>query len=243
MRHRRGCLQKRQSFLTAFRIRQRCDFHHVIVRGGNQASIEESAPSRQPSAPEVISQDERYVDADVKFRDLDQPNRLHTVALAVVTLTDYERVTEADEDRDYFKKFWECAQLERNEQLLQEWWRCSTECRRTRRRKFARRERSLNATVVAMAFLTVISMTADACSSVRDEEVLLAPRSVPVHFLVCSVVLPTVPATLVVVRSAGVGLTRCRSCLRFRRGWSRGRPRPVGAPATVDSVPPVTSRL
>lgn len=173
---------------------------------------------------EINSQVERYVDAKVKLRDLDELNRLRTVALAVVTLTNVERVTEADEDRDYFKRFRESAQLERSQQLLQESVTVLYEVQAAETQEVrARRESSLNAVVVVLAFLTVISVTADAYNFVREEEVLLAPQSVRFHILIYSVVLLTVLATLVVVRGARVGLTRRRSRLWFRRDLSRGR--------------------
>lgn len=173
---------------------------------------------------EINSQVERYVDAKVKLRDLDELNRLRTVALAVVTLTNVERVTEADEDRDYFRRFWESAQLERSQQLLQDSVTVLYEVQAAETQEVrARRESSLNAVVVVLAFLTVISVTADAYNFVREEEVLLAPQSVRFHFLIYSVVLLTVLATLVVVRGARVGLARRRSRLRFRRSRSHGR--------------------
>jgi hypothetical protein len=69
---------------------------------------------------EIHEQVGGYVGETMAGRPPQALNRLRTLALAVVNLTDFDQVAEADEDRAYFSRFSADAGIERKQRTIQE---------------------------------------------------------------------------------------------------------------------------
>jgi hypothetical protein len=117
-------------------------------------------------------------------RDSRDLNRLRTLALAVVNLTDFRRITQADEDQKYFQQFAADAGLDRTQQLITNavdvlYNVQDAEAQDER----ARRESLLNGIVVLLASLTLVSVTVDAYNFIEMDEPLIDERLQRVRLL------------------------------------------------------------
>ena len=126
---------------------------------------------------EINMQVDSYVTQQHAGRGPQELNRLRTLALAVVSLTNFGRVTQSDEDQDYFRRFAEDAGLAQTHELLTNavdvlYNVQDAEAQDAR----SRREYVLNTVVVLLASLTLISVTADAYNFIGDQEPLIAER-------------------------------------------------------------------
>jgi hypothetical protein len=127
---------------------------------------------------EIHGQVGGYVGATQAGRPPEALNRLRTLALAVVNLTDFNQVAEADEDRAYFARFSADAGIERKQRTIQE----ATETLYNvqvadLQRDDARRQWTLSVIVGLLTSLTLISVTADAYDFLRQEDRLIESQS------------------------------------------------------------------
>jgi hypothetical protein len=131
--------------------------------------------SRPPSNPAWLS---GYVGGTTAGRTPQALNRLRTLALAVVNLTDFDQVAEADEDRAYFSRFSADAGIERKQRTIQE----ATETLYNvqvadLQRDDAKRQWTLSVIVGLLTSLTLISVTADAYDFLRQEDPLIESQT------------------------------------------------------------------
>lgn len=126
---------------------------------------------------ETNAQVEQYVSRDREARSVEDLNQLRTFALAVVNLTKMIRVTQTAEDRSYFERFAADAHLDQMQQSIVDavevLFNVQTAAAETRQ---ARREQILNVVVIALASLTLISVSVDAYNFVREDQPLIADR-------------------------------------------------------------------
>jgi hypothetical protein len=126
---------------------------------------------------ETNAQVEQYVSRDRKARSVEDLNQLRTFALAVVNLTKTIRVTQTGEDRSYFERFAADAHLDQMQQSIVDavevLFNVQTAAAETHQ---ARREQILNGVVIALASLTLISVSVDAYNFVREDQSLIADR-------------------------------------------------------------------
>jgi hypothetical protein len=162
---------------------------------------------------EIKAQVEDYVKEKHSGRTAQDLNRLRTLALAVVNLTNLDRVTPSDEDQEYFHKFASDAGLEDTRRLISE--ACdmlyNVQDAETQFEQ-SRRDNVLNAVVALLASLTLISVTADAYNFVRDQESIISGRVERAQLLLEFVI------ALALLFTLGVWLVR-------RGGPRRGRER------------------
>jgi hypothetical protein len=128
---------------------------------------------------ETVHQVDKYVQSNVKRRDSTDAqgrnsrdlNRLRTLALAVVSLTNYGRITATDEDQMYFKYWERHANIERRHGLIQD--QCellyNVQVAETQGEE-ASREKLLSRVVLFLTAFTFVSVMTDSYSFVRDEE-------------------------------------------------------------------------
>jgi hypothetical protein len=115
-----------------------------------------------------------YVQRETAGRGPEELNRLRTLALAVVNLTDFGKVTATEEDRAYFRRFNENADVDRKHNAIQQ----ATEVLYNvqvaeMQNKDARRQWTLSIIVGLLTSLTLISVTGDAYNFVRDDKSLV----------------------------------------------------------------------
>ncbi|KRB43025.1 hypothetical protein [Terrabacter sp. Root181] len=167
---------------------------------------------------EIKVQVDSYFGADSRARGLADLNRLRTFALAVVTLTNFDRVTDTKEDRRYFAAYATEANIDRTQQLLTESVSVLFEVQAAEvQEERSGRELLLNAVVLALALITLISVSADAYNFVREQESIVGTRVERLEMLVLFL------AALLVLST--VFLTRSRSRpLGMRRRKTRKRP-------------------
>lgn len=125
-----------------------------------------------------------YVTRERGGRGPEDLNKLRTIALATVNITNFARVAQAEEDRKYFQLFAEDAQLEQTRDLL----RGSVEVlysvqEAAAQYDLSRRENFLNVLVIVLTSLTIVSVTADAYNFVRDQEALIGSRILRLQLL------------------------------------------------------------
>lgn len=126
---------------------------------------------------EMNAQVDYYVKERGGGRGPEELNKLRTIALALVNLTNFSRVTQSQEDRNYFDRFARDSSLGETQRLLIEsvdvlYNVQEAEAHQDR----SKRETVLNAVVIILASLTLISVSADAYNFVRDEEPIIAQR-------------------------------------------------------------------
>lgn len=127
---------------------------------------------------EIHEQVGSYVGATKAGRTPEALNRLRTLALAVVNLTDFDQVAETDEDRAYFSKFSADAGIELKQRTIQE----ATETLYNvqvadLQRDDAKRQWTLSVIVGLLTSLTLISVTADAYDFLRQEDPLIQSQT------------------------------------------------------------------
>jgi hypothetical protein len=123
-------------------------------------------------------------------RDHRELNKLRTMALAVVNLTQYGLVTQTDEDQNYFSRFEMNAQIGRKHELISN----ATEVlysvqSANEQEELSRRERLLNSVAVVLASLTLVSVMVDSYNFVREQETLLPSLTLRVVIFAILIVL------------------------------------------------------
>lgn len=101
-------------------------------------------------------------------------NRLRTLALAVVNLTSFDRVSPTEEDQAYFRKFERNADITGKQRMIQH----ATELLynvqvAATQEQDSRRQWILSIIVGLLTSLTLISVTADAYNFIREDESLI----------------------------------------------------------------------
>lgn len=126
-----------------------------------------------------------YVTRERGGQGPEELNKLRTIALAVVNLTNFARVAQAEEDRTYFRRFTQDAQLGDTRDLLRD----SVEVLYNVQEAAAQHERSrreyfLNAVVIILTSLTIVSVSADSYDFVRDQEAIIEDRVMRIQLFV-----------------------------------------------------------
>ena len=134
---------------------------------------------------EMNAQVDSYVTERGGGRGPGELNKLRTIALSVVNLTNFSRVTQSHEDRRYFELFAMDANLKDTQRLLIEsvdvlYNVQEAETQQDR----SRRETVLNGIVILLASLTLISVSADAYDFIRDQETIIERRLLRVQLFV-----------------------------------------------------------
>jgi hypothetical protein len=118
-----------------------------------------------------------YVDQASGGRDPEELNRLRTLALAVVNLTQFTLVAQAEEDRAYFARFAALSNIEMHHKLIQDAGEMLHNVQvAERQHQETRRQNLLNSIVLLLTSLTLVSVTVDAYNFVREEQPLIADR-------------------------------------------------------------------
>jgi hypothetical protein len=126
---------------------------------------------------EIQQQVGGYVDEAVGGRDPEELNRLRTLALAVVNLTQFNLVAQAEEDRTYFSRFAAASNIDMHHKLIQDAGEMLHNVQvAERQHQDTRRQNLLNSIVLLLTSLTLVSVTVDAYNFVRDEQPLIADR-------------------------------------------------------------------
>jgi hypothetical protein len=139
---------------------------------------------------EIREQVGGYVNDTAAGRTPQTLNRLRTLALAVVNLTDFDQVAEAEEDHAYFSRFSGDAGIETKQRTIQQ----ATETLYNvqvaeSQRDDARRQWTLSLIVGLLTSLTLISVTADAYNFLRQDEPLIQSQTERGFVLIVEVLL------------------------------------------------------
>lgn len=165
---------------------------------------------------EINSQVRSYVGANVPSRSLGDLNRLRTLAMAIVALTNLDRVTENEEDQEYFAKFAEHAHLTATQSMLNESIGVLYEVQAAEvQEERSKRESVLNLVVVLIALLTLISVTYDAYDFVRDQQTIVSSLGRRLQFLATFLLSLLLLAT-VLLRLSTLSGSRSRGSRRTR---------------------------
>jgi hypothetical protein len=148
---------------------------------------------------EIRDQVDGYVRKAVGGRDPQELNRLRTLALAVVNLTNVNLVTPTDEDQAYFAAFDEDAHIRQRQDLI------TKACETLYNVQVAdiqdedtRRQNILNMILFLLTSLTLVSVTADAYNFVREQQDLLGDISARLRLLIEFVMTIGLLATLMI---------------------------------------------
>ena len=146
---------------------------------------------------EVRQQVGGYITETSAGRSAEDLNRLRTLALAVVSLTNFQSVTATDEDRSYFQLYESNAHLARLHAQIQESCEvvynvqvAATQLTSTRRQDL------LNAILLLLTSLTLISVSVDAYDFLRDQEPIIRDR--PIRAVILLVELALIATILAV---------------------------------------------
>ena len=113
-----------------------------------------------------------YVTGSVSGRSARNLNRLRTLALAVVNLTDFTLVTQSAEDQMYFKAFARDASLDSQRKLITEACEMLYNIQAAEQQEEERRRGNLlNFIVVVLTCLTLVSVSVDAYDFISGQEV------------------------------------------------------------------------
>lgn len=151
---------------------------------------------------EMKDQAGTYVAQSVHGRTAEDLNRLRTLALAVVSLTSFNLVTPTEEDQQYFAKFEEDAHISRHHDLV------SSACdvlynvqTATQQAVDAMRGFVLNAVVLVLTALSLISVLVGSYDFIRSNENLLDSMGVRIELLAAAVLILTIVVVLLVIRN------------------------------------------
>ncbi|OEJ41213.1 hypothetical protein AR457_10145 [Streptomyces agglomeratus] len=134
---------------------------------------------------EIREQVDGYVSEQRRGRNASALNRLRTVALAVVNLTNFNLITQAAEDREYFRKFGSDALISETQQMLQDACETLYSAQEAEvQKELSSRQTILNSIVLLLASFALISTTVDSYDFIRDEKALIAHQAHRVRFLV-----------------------------------------------------------
>jgi hypothetical protein len=127
---------------------------------------------------EIREQVGGYVNDTAAGRTPQALNRLRTLALAVVNLTDFDQVAEADEDRAYFSRFSSDAGIEPKQRTIQQATETLYNVQVAElQRDDARRQWTLSVIVGLLTSLTLISVSADAYNFLRQDDPLIQSQT------------------------------------------------------------------
>lgn len=126
---------------------------------------------------EIQQQVGAHADEAVTGRDPEELNRLRTLALAVVNLTQFNLVAQAEEDRTYFGKFAAVSGMQVHHRLIQDACEILHNVQvAQRQQQEARRQNLLGSVLLLLTSLTLVSVTVDAYSFIRDDQPLITDR-------------------------------------------------------------------
>jgi hypothetical protein len=158
---------------------------------------------------EIHHQVNGFVNRASGGRTAQELNRLRTLALAVVTLTDFNLVSPTPEDLGYFHRFGEDAQLERLHRSVLSACEILYNVQDSEtHRDEERREQVLNRAVVLLAAFTLVSVSVDAYGYVRDIDPLIQARLARVVILLQVLVVLALVTVLFVRRTMPVAYRR-----------------------------------
>lgn len=126
---------------------------------------------------EIFSQVSNYVQEAGKVRSSRDLNRLRTLALAIVSLTDFTRVTPSDEDQKYFSYFEQHAHINQLQQTILK--RCDVLFNVQQAETEAEekdREKRLQDILFLLTGITFVSVLSDSYNFIRQGEKHLIPR-------------------------------------------------------------------
>ncbi|MFH8416653.1 hypothetical protein [Streptomyces collinus] len=133
---------------------------------------------------EIREQVDGYVSEQRRGRNASALNRLRTVALAVANLTNFNLITQAAEDREYFRKFGSDALIAETQQMLRDACETLYSAQEAEvQKELSGRQNVLNSIVLLLASFALISTTVDSYDFIRDEEALIAQQAHRVRFL------------------------------------------------------------
>jgi uncharacterized membrane protein HdeD (DUF308 family) len=151
---------------------------------------------------EIRDQVDGYVRGTIGGRDPSELNRLRTLALAVVNLTNFNLVTPTDEDQAYFRHFDQDAHINRRQDLITE--ACETVYNVQTaeiQEESSERQNLLSAILFVLASLTVVSVSADAYNFVRESGTIIDDMFTRTRLLVEFVMAVAILAMLAVIIS------------------------------------------
>jgi hypothetical protein len=134
---------------------------------------------------EIDQQVDGYLRQTPGGRLPDELNRLRNLALAVVSLTGFSRVTQTREDQDFFTWYEDVTELQRTREFIREaadilYNVADAETQANR----SRREITLNAILLLLTTVTLLSVSADAYDFIRDQDALIGDRGERARVLV-----------------------------------------------------------
>ena len=119
-----------------------------------------------------------YVSGTALGRGPEELNRLRTLALAVVNVTQFNLVAQADEDRAYFAKFAAASDIDTHHRLIQDACELLHNVQLAQRQhEDARRQKLLNAVVLLLTSLTLVSVTVDGYSFIAGDASVISNGS------------------------------------------------------------------
>jgi hypothetical protein len=126
---------------------------------------------------EVDEQVDGYLRAHEAGRSADALNRLRNLALAMVSLTDFDLVTEADEDRRFFDEFRKVSRIDGKRQFIERAADMVYNVSEVETQHSSeRRQNALNGILLLLTTITLLSVSADAYNFVSGSGSLIAHR-------------------------------------------------------------------
>jgi hypothetical protein len=134
---------------------------------------------------EVDEQVEGYLRAHEAGRSADALNRLRNLALAMVSLTDFDLVTETEEDRRYFDEFRKLSRIEGKRQFIERAADMVYNVSEVETQHLSeRRQNALNGILLLLTTITLLSVSADAYNFVSGSGSLISRRPDRVQTLI-----------------------------------------------------------
>jgi hypothetical protein len=147
---------------------------------------------------EMDAQIRRFASAEASGRTPQALNRLRTLALAVVSVTNFDLVTPTQEDRTYFRLFDEEAKIGQRQQFIQEACQILYNVQEAEvQGEQAKRDRILGYILGGLTSLTVISVSVDAYNFIREDQPFIQERLQRIQLLLEFLLLLGVVALLV----------------------------------------------
>jgi hypothetical protein len=147
---------------------------------------------------EMQAQVAGFASSKAAGRQPEELNRLRTLALAVVSVTNFDLVTPTEEDRRYFRLFDQEAKVGQRQRFIQDACEILYNVQEAEvQGEQAKRDRTLGYILGGLTSLTVISVSVDAYNFVREDQPLVQERLQRVQLLVEFLLLLGVVALLV----------------------------------------------
>jgi hypothetical protein len=144
-------------------------------------------------------------------------NRLRTLALAVMSVTNFDLVTPMQEDRTYFRLFEEEANVSERLQFIQQTCEilynvqeAEIQMEESQERVLARRAHTLNRILAGLTSLTLISVSIDAYNFIREDQPLIQGQPQRVLVLLAFILLLALFGSLLMSSILGIGSHRRR---------------------------------